>query len=101
MLRVLIVLVSLGARALRAVFRRRADIVMENLALRQQVTTLKKERPLPAPTTSIGLSGSPLRISRVAQEKRRRRGLKIPYRKVCGFDSHPRYHALTNCSSIS
>ena len=47
MLRVLIFLVSLGARALRASCRRRADLVIENLALRQQVTALKKERPRP------------------------------------------------------
>ncbi len=47
MLRVLIFLVSLGARALRAMCRRRADLVIENLALRQQVTMLKKERPRP------------------------------------------------------
>ena len=45
MLRVLIFLVSLGARAIRAMCRRRADLVIENLALRQQVTALKKERP--------------------------------------------------------
>jgi len=38
MLRVLIFFVSLGARALRAMCRRRADLVIENLALRQQVT---------------------------------------------------------------
>ena len=44
MLRVLIFVVSLGARALRAMCRRRADLVIENLALRQQVTALKKER---------------------------------------------------------
>ncbi len=47
MLRVLIFLVSLGARGLRAICRRRADLVMENLALRQQVMALKKERPRP------------------------------------------------------
>ncbi len=47
MLRVLIVLVSLGARAIRAMCRRRADLVIENLALRQQVAMLKKERPRP------------------------------------------------------
>ena len=47
MLRVLIFLVSLGARALRVMCRRRADLVIENLALRQQVTSLKKERPRP------------------------------------------------------
>ena len=40
MLRVLIFLVSLGARAARAFCRRRADLVIENLALRQQVTAL-------------------------------------------------------------
>ena len=45
--RVLIFLVSLGVRAIRALCRRRADLVMENLALRQQVTVLKKERPRP------------------------------------------------------
>ncbi len=48
MLRVFVALVSLGVRTLCAVCRRRADIVMENLALRQQVTALKKERPRPA-----------------------------------------------------
>ncbi len=48
MLRTLIFLVSLGARVIRAMFRRRADLVIENLALRQQVTALKKERPRPA-----------------------------------------------------
>ena len=47
MLRILIFLVTLGARALRAMCRRRADLVLENLALRQQVTALKKERPRP------------------------------------------------------
>ena len=47
MLRVLIFLVSLGARAIRAMCRRRADLMIENLALRQQVTALKKERPRP------------------------------------------------------
>lgn len=44
MLRVLVFLVSVGARAIRAVCRRRGDLVLENLALRQQVTTQKKER---------------------------------------------------------
>lgn len=37
----------LGAQAVRAMSRRRADLVLENLALRQQVTALKKERPRP------------------------------------------------------
>ena len=45
MLRVFIFLVSLVARAIRAMCRRRADLVIENLALGQQVTALKKERP--------------------------------------------------------
>ena len=35
MLRVLIFVVSFGARALRAMCRRRPDLVIENLALRQ------------------------------------------------------------------
>ena len=47
MLRVLIFLVSLGTRAIRTMCRRRADLVIENLALRQQVTALKKKRPRP------------------------------------------------------
>ncbi len=47
MLRVLIFLVSIGARAIQAMGRRRADLVIENLALRQQVNALKKERPRP------------------------------------------------------
>ncbi len=47
MLRVLIFLVSLGTRAIRAMCRRRADLVIENLALRQQVAALKKEQPRP------------------------------------------------------
>ena len=47
MLRVLVFLVSLGARTIRAMCRRRADLVIENLVLRQQVTALNKERPRP------------------------------------------------------
>ena len=47
MLRILIFVVSLGAGALWAMCRRRAELVIENLALRQQVTALKKERPRP------------------------------------------------------
>ena len=47
MLRVLIFPVTLGSRALRAMCRHRADLVIEDLALRQQVTALKKERPRP------------------------------------------------------
>ncbi len=40
-------LISLGAGVIRAMCRRRADLVLENLVLRQQVTELKKERPRP------------------------------------------------------
>jgi hypothetical protein len=47
MLHVLIFLVSVGARAIGAICRRRADLVIENLALRQQVAVLKRERPRP------------------------------------------------------
>lgn len=47
MLHVVIFLVSLGARAIRAMCQRRADLVIENLALRQQVTALKKAQPRP------------------------------------------------------
>ncbi len=47
MFRVVIFLVSLGARATRSLCRRRVDLVIENLALRQQVTALKKKRPQP------------------------------------------------------
>jgi hypothetical protein len=47
MLRLLIFFFSLGTRAIRAICRRRADLVLENLALRQQVTVLKNERPRP------------------------------------------------------
>ena len=44
MLDVVVFLVSLGVRVIRAMCRRRADLVLENVALRQQVTALKKER---------------------------------------------------------
>ena len=47
MVRVLMFVVSFGARAVRAMCRRRADLVIENLSLRQQVAALKKERPRP------------------------------------------------------
>ncbi len=47
MLHVLIFLVSLSARAIRATCRRRGDLLIENLALRQQVATLKEKRPRP------------------------------------------------------
>ena len=45
MLGIVVFLLSLGARAIRAMRRRRADLVIENLAMGQQVTALKKERP--------------------------------------------------------
>ncbi len=48
MFRLLVFLASLGVRAIRAICRSRAELVIENLALRQQVTALKKERPRPA-----------------------------------------------------
>ncbi len=54
MLRVLIVLVSLGARTIRAMWRRRADLVIENVALRQQVAVLKKELPSTTRTAHSG-----------------------------------------------
>ena len=47
MLRLLIFLVTLGVRALRAIFRTREELLIENLALRQQVAALKNERPRP------------------------------------------------------
>ena len=47
MLRVFIFVVSLGALAIRAICRRRADLAIENPALRQRLTALKKERPRP------------------------------------------------------
>ena len=48
MFQILTIVISLGARAIRTMCRRRADLVLENLALRQQVTALKKERRRPA-----------------------------------------------------
>ncbi len=47
MFRLVIFLISIGARGVRAICRRRADLVIENLALRQQVTALKIQRPRP------------------------------------------------------
>jgi len=47
MLRLLAFLVSLGAYATRALFLSRADLIAENLALRQQVAVLKRQRPRP------------------------------------------------------
>ena len=45
MLHVLVFLVALHARVIRAMCQRRADLVIENVALRQRVTALKPERP--------------------------------------------------------
>ena len=47
MLRLLVFIVTLSVRALRALFRTREELVIENLALRQQVAALKKQRPRP------------------------------------------------------
>lgn len=47
MLRLLIFFVTLGVRTLRAIFRTREELLLENLALRQQVTALKKKRARP------------------------------------------------------
>ncbi len=47
MLRLLFFLVSLGAHAVRALLLSRADLLTENLALRQQVCALKRKRPRP------------------------------------------------------
>ena len=43
----LVFLISLGAYAIRALFLSRADLLTENLALRQQVAVLKRQRPRP------------------------------------------------------
>ncbi len=47
MFRCLVFLVSLAARTIRALFLSRADLLVENLALRQQVAALKRKRPRP------------------------------------------------------
>jgi len=47
MFRRLIFLVTLSVRALRAIFRTREELLIENLALRQQVAAPKKERSRP------------------------------------------------------
>jgi hypothetical protein len=47
MYRLIIFLVTLCVHALRAIYRTRGELLIENLALRQQVATLKKERPRP------------------------------------------------------
>ena len=47
MIRLLVFVVSLGARAVRAILQSRADLVIENLALRQQVASLMDKRSRP------------------------------------------------------
>ena len=47
MLRLLLFLMTLSVHALRAIFRTREELLIENLAFRQQVAALKKERPRP------------------------------------------------------
>jgi hypothetical protein len=47
MLRPVVFLISLGAWAIRALVLSRWELLFENLALRQQVCALKRERPRP------------------------------------------------------
>lgn len=47
MLSLIVFLVALGVRILRALFRTREELLIENLALRQQIIALKKKRPRP------------------------------------------------------
>ena len=47
MLRLLLFLMTLSVHAVRAIFRTREELLIENLALRQQVAMLRKERPRP------------------------------------------------------
>ena len=47
MARLLVFIISFTVRILRAAFRSRADLVTENVALRQQVATLLKQRIRP------------------------------------------------------
>ena len=81
MLNVVVFLVSLGVRAIRAMCRRRADLVLENVALRQQVTALKKERPRPPlEDTEPGFLGCSSRfVARVGEPPAHRpRGHRSP-----------------------
>ena len=83
MLRVLIFLVSLGARAIRAMCRCRADLVIENLALRQQVTALKKERPRPPlEDTDRAFRSSVASVGEPARYRERRHGRPVESRSV-------------------
>jgi hypothetical protein len=55
MFRLVLFFVSLGGWAIRAVFLSRSELVAENLALRQQVCALKRERPRP-PLDNVDLA---------------------------------------------
>ena len=74
-LRLLVFLVSLGARAIRAMCRRRADLVLANLALRQQVAVLKKHRP--RPTLGDTDRGVPIALLRCPTTAPRDRPVRI------------------------
>ena len=76
MLHILIFLVSLSARAIRAMCRCRADLVIENLALRQQVTRAQERAPAP---TARGrrpslLGGAPPIVANVGESPCHRQG---------------------------
>ena len=47
MAKLLLTLLTIVVRALRLVFRSRSDLVLENIALKQQVDALKQKRPRP------------------------------------------------------
>ncbi len=47
MIRIIVFLIAIVVRGLRAACHSRADLVIENLALRQQLTALKQARPKP------------------------------------------------------
>lgn len=47
MLPLLVFLITLSVRAFSAIFRSREELLIENLALKQQVFALKRERPRP------------------------------------------------------
>jgi len=80
MLHVLVFVVSLGARAIRAMCRRRADLVIENLALRQ-VTALKSSWPARASRLVIVNADT---VARWHRERFRRYWTKISRRRNPG-----------------
>ncbi len=47
MFRLLLFFMTLSVRTLSPIFRTREELLIENLALRQQVAALKKQRPRP------------------------------------------------------